>query len=191
MGDHVRGMPGTPGEKVALRGLPPTFYVIASAVLLVDQLVKALIVRSVALHERIEVIPHLLTITHNQNPGAAFGMLPKATGGLIVVGVLIIVILWLYGRRVAACVPLWVGLSLQVGGALGNMVDRVFRGPKLFQGCVVDFIDVRITASFTWPTFNVADIAITAGAFLIAYAIITGKDIAREGAADTGEQQEE
>lgn len=174
-------MPGASGETVARHVLPLAFYVIILASLAADQLVKTLLVSRVPLGARIAVIPRFLSVTHARNPGAAFGMLPTATGALIVAGTIVIVILLLYGRRVAACRPLWVGLALQIGGAAGNMVDRVFRGPALFRGRVVDFIDVHVTRSFTWPTFNIADIAITVGAALIAYCIVTGKLAEAEG----------
>jgi len=155
--------------------LPAAFYAIAAAAVAADQLVKWLVVGTLAVGARAVVIPRLLTLTHSRNPGAAFGMLPTATVGLIVAGVLIIVILVLYGRKVAACRPLWVGLALQVGGAVGNLVDRVFRGPELLHGRVVDYIDVQITRTYTWPTFNIADICITVGAVMIGYCLVTGK----------------
>lgn len=157
--------------------LPAAFYAIAAAAVAADQLVKWLVVGALAVGARVVVIPRLLTLTHSRNPGAAFGMLPTATVGLIVAGVLIIVILVLYGRKVAACRPLWVGLALQVGGAVGNLVDRVFRGPELLHGRVVDYIDVQITRTYTWPTFNIADICITVGAVLIGYCLVTGKAV--------------
>jgi len=155
--------------------LPAAFYVIAAAAVVADQLVKWVVVSALAVGARVVVIPRLLTLTHSQNPGAAFGMLPRGTVLLIVAGVLIVGILVLYGRKVAACRPLWVGLALQVGGAIGNLIDRVFRGPELLHGRVVDYIDVQITRTYTWPTFNIADICITAGAVLIAYCLVTGK----------------
>jgi signal peptidase II len=169
-------MSGTHGAKVGPAPLPAAFYAIAAAVLAADQAVKAIIISRVVPGTRLTVIPGFLSITHSRNPGAAFGMLPSATVGLIVAGVLIVAILLIYGRRVAACRPLWVGLALQVGGALGNLIDRIFRGPQLFQGRVVDFIDVQLTRTYTWPTFNIADIGITVGALLIAFCIITRKD---------------
>ncbi len=174
-------MPGASRETVARHALPLAFYLIVLASLAADQLVKTLLVSRMPLGARITVIPRLLSVTHARNPGAAFGILPTATGALIVAGTVIIVILLLYGRRVATCRPLWVGLALQVGGAAGNMVDRVFRGPALFRGRVVDFIDLHITRTFTWPTFNIADIAITAGAVLIAFCILAGKLAEAEG----------
>jgi signal peptidase II len=109
-------------------------------------------------------------------------MLPTATAGLVVAGLFIIVILLLYGRRVATCRPLWIGLALQVGGAAGNLIDRVFRGSTLLHGRVVDYIDVQLTRAYHWPTFNLADTAITAGAILIAYCIVTGRGAAAEQA---------
>ncbi len=168
-------MPRAPGAKVEPPPLTVAFYLIAAVVLAADQLVKSLVVSRVAPNSRLVVIPHCLYLTHSRNPGAAFGMLPTATAGLVLAGILIIAILVLYGRRVAACRPLWVGLALQIGGAAGNMIDRIFRGPQVFHGRVVDFIDVQLTRTFIWPTFNIADIGITVGALLIAFCIITGK----------------
>lgn len=182
-------MSGASRETVATRSLPLAFYLIILVSLAADQLVKTVLVSRMSLGSRIEIVPRFLYLTHAQNPGAAFGMLPTATGALIVAGTVIIVILLLYGRRVATCPPLWIGLALQVGGAAGNMVDRVFRGPALFRGRVVDFIDVQITRSFAWPTFNIADIAITVGAVLIAYCIVTGRLAEAEG-SDRGSDQE-
>jgi len=160
---------------VTSRPLPGAFYLIAVSALVADQLVKALIVRVLEVGQQVTVIPRVLTLTHSRNSGAAFGILPAATVGLIVAGVLIIVILVLYGRRVATCRPLWVGLALQIGGAAGNLLDRIFRGPELLHGRVVDFIDMHLTRTFVWPTFNVADIGITVGAVLIGYCLVTGK----------------
>ncbi len=174
-------MPGAPGETLARRSLPLAFYLIALLTLAADQFVKSLLVGRMPLGARITVIPGFLSVTHAQNPGAAFGMLPTATGALIVAGTVVIVILLLYGRRVATCRPLWIGLALQIGGAAGNMIDRVFRGSALFRGQVVDFIDVHLTRTFTWPTFNIADIAIVGGAILIGYCIVTGKLAEAEG----------
>ena len=168
--------------------LPVAFYAIAAAALAADQLVKWIVVRALAVGARVVVVPRVLTLTHARNPGAAFGLLPSATVGLIVAGVIIIAILLMYGRKVAACRPLWIGLALQIGGALGNLVDRVFRGPDLFHGRVIDFIDVQITRAYTWPTFNVADICITVGAVLIGYCLLTGKaDGDRRGAAEAAD----
>lgn len=182
-------MPGTSGEAIASRPLPLAFYLIGVAVLAADQLIKIVVVGRLPVGSRIEIIPRLLYLTHAQNPGAAFGILPTATGALIVAGTVIIVVLVLYGRRVATCRPLWIGLALQIGGAGGNMIDRIFRGPGLFRGRVVDFVDVQLTRSFTWPTFNVADIAITCGAVLIAYCIVTGKLAGGEGSGEEPEKR--
>jgi signal peptidase II len=102
-------------------------------------------------------------------------MLPTATAGLIVAGLFIIIIFVLWGRAAASRRPLWTALALQVGGATGNLIDRMFRGPEFAHGRVVDFIDVQVTRTFIWPTFNLADIGITVGALLIGYCIVAGK----------------
>ncbi|HJN15051.1 MAG TPA: signal peptidase II [Armatimonadota bacterium] len=171
--------------------MPVAFYLIAVATLVADQVTKVIVAGRLALGQRIPVIPHLLYLTHNENPGAAFGILPTATVGLIVAGVVIIVVLVLYGRKMAGCRPLWIGLALQIGGAAGNLIDRIFHGEKLFRGRVVDFIDVQITPAYTWPTFNIADIAITVGAVLIAYCILTGRDGILGGADEASDQEDE
>jgi len=184
-------MPAAAGAKVVQKALPVAFYLIAVATLVADQVTKVIVAGRIALGEHIPVIPHLIYLTHNENPGAAFGMLPKATLGLIIAGVFIIVILVLYGRKMAGCRAMWIGLALQIGGASGNLLDRIFHGETLFRGRVVDFIDVQITPTYTWPTFNVADIAITVGAVLIAYCIITGKDGILGGADEASDQEDE
>ena len=184
-------MPAATGEKVAPRALPVAFYLIALLTIAADQAAKVIVAGRMALGHRIPIIPGLLYLTHSENPGAAFGMLPSATGWLIVAGVVIIVILLVYGRRMAGCRPLWIGLAMQIGGAAGNLIDRIFRGESLFHGRVVDFIDVQITSSYTWPTFNIADIGITVGAVLIAYCIITGKDGILGGVEQASDQDDE
>lgn len=161
--------------------LPPAFYLIAAAGLVVDQIVKWIVVRSLPVGERLVVVPHLLSFTHARNPGAAFGLLPTATVALIVAGVFIVVVLLAYGRRVAGHRALWIGLALQIGGALGNLFDRIFRGSTLLHGRVVDYIDVQITRNFAWPTFNIADICITAGAILVGYCLLRGRVDRSEG----------
>ncbi|MGQ9732124.1 MAG: signal peptidase II [Candidatus Zipacnadales bacterium] len=182
-------MPGAPGAPVARLGLPAAFYLIATTVLLLDQVAKALVVRFLPLGDRLVIIPRLLYLTHTRNSGAAFGLLPTATVGLIVVGILIIAVMLSYGRRVASCRSLWTGLALQIGGAGGNLLDRILRGDTLLRGQVVDFIDVQITHSFIWPTFNVADIGITVGALLIAYCIVTGRGLPTEGTLKHNEKE--
>jgi signal peptidase II len=134
------------------------------AVIVLDQLTKQLAVDLLEMHQPVAVAPFLnLTLTYNT--GAAFSLLNDAGGwqrwlfaGLSVV-VSIVIVAWLWGipsrERWLAC-----GLALVLGGALGNLWDR------LLIGAVVDFIDVYYQR-WHWPAFNVADSAICVGAALL------------------------
>ena len=129
-------------------------------VVLLDQLTKTWALR-VAADEPIELISGFLQIRVARNTGAAFSIL---TGwgpliGIIAVGVvvLIFVVLRDAGHQIEA-----VGLGLILGGAVGNLLDRVFRGDGFFDGAVVDFVDFDF-----FPTFNVADAALNVGVALL------------------------
>ncbi|NLA12371.1 MAG: signal peptidase II [Firmicutes bacterium] len=135
---------------------------IAAAVVVLDQITKYLVVSKMDLGESIPLIRNFLAVTYVRNPGAAFGMLPHRTLFLIIVTLLVAgFIIYLYQAVPAGYTALRVGLALQVGGALGNLIDRVR------NVSVVDFIDVK----FFPPVFNVADIAVVIGVliFIIAF----------------------
>ena len=138
---------------------------IALLIIVADQLTKVWIQRSLELYETIEVLP-VLNIYHTFNRGAAWSFLATADGwqrwmfSLLAIGVSVALIVWL--RRLAtASQPLLVaGLVLIVGGALGNLIDR------LYLGHVVDFVSVHWGDAY-FPAFNVADSAISIGAGLV------------------------
>lgn len=140
---------------------------IAVAVLLLDQVSKQAALGQLALHEPVALTPFLnLTLVYNK--GAAFGFLSSAAGwqnAFFIVVALIACGAILYLLRQTRDRPLAVALMLVLGGAIGNLVDR------LIYGYVVDFIDVYFQ-SWHWPAFNVADSAITVGAILIAFGAI-------------------
>lgn len=133
-------------------------------VIVLDQFTKALVTRSLSLYESIELLP-ILNLTHLHNTGAAFSMLAGASGwqrwffmllGLVVSAVLMI---WLRRIQPGQQTLLAAGLSLVLGGALGNVIDRVW------LGYVVDFVHVHWDRiGFSFAAFNVADSAITIGA---------------------------
>ncbi len=114
------------------------------------------------------VIPGWLRIVHTENPGAAFGVLAEGNGILraaVLIGVSTLVLVFvasaLWSRKSSfAATATRAGLSLILGGAIGNLFDRVFRGT------VTDFIEVY-HGSWSFPAFNVADSAITVGAILL------------------------
>jgi signal peptidase II len=134
---------------------------ISAAVVVIDQLTKWAAVRYLTPHLEMPVIPFLnLTLIHNR--GAAFGFLNDAAGwqNLFFIGVALVAcvaIVYLLYRLERGNVTAAVGFALILGGAAGNLIDR------LLHGYVIDFIDVYYRA-WHWPAFNGADSAITIGA---------------------------
>jgi signal peptidase II len=132
----------------------------------VDQLTKEIIRRTLELYDHIPVIPGFLDITHVQNTGAAFGLLNAADfpyKPLLMIGIaaLALVAIAAYATQLGFHERLArFGLSLILGGAFGNLIDRAVAGH------VVDFVDVYWGSSHFWA-FNVADAAITVGAILV------------------------
>ena len=144
-------------------------------VIALDQLTKWAIVKWVGLYDKLPV-NSFINITHQRNTGAAFSFLADSSGWqrwfFIVLGATVssVILVWLWRIRREGQITLSAGLSLVLGGAVGNVIDRIM------HGYVVDFIQVLI---FGWPfpSFNIADSAITVGAaFLIIDALfLSGK----------------
>jgi signal peptidase II len=137
-------------------------FVIAASVIVIDQFSKHLVVSMMQAGQSIPLINNFLHITYVRNPGAAFGMLPYQTLFFVLV-TLVVAVLILYYYRTLSDDHKWLrfGLALQLGGAIGNLIDRIM------EGYVVDFIDFKI-----WPpVFNIADSAIVIGIaiFIIAF----------------------
>ena len=138
---------------------------IALAVLVADQVTKLMVVASIDEYASIPIIDGFLTLTHVRNSGAAFGLFAGAPAGpvrvgLIIVSVLAVVLIWAYAREGWHERRIVAAFGLILGGALGNLIDR------LRLGEVVDFIDVY-WGQYHWPSFNVADSAITVGALTL------------------------
>lgn len=137
-----------------------------AAVVLLDQFLKAYIAATMRLHESIPIIEGYFNITYVKNPGAAFGFLSNASPQirslfLISVTVIaIVLILYFISKSTAKEVLLTFSLSLILGGAVGNLIDRIR------FGAVTDFLDFYIS-SYHWPAFNVADSAISLGALIL------------------------
>ena len=139
--------------------LRPTLIMAATAVLVfvADQATKALVVATIPYGERVQVLGDLLWIWHLRNTGAAFSLLPGATWLFIPVTILALGMVAYFHREFRARGP-WIHVLLGVilGGALGNLVDRI----RL--GYVVDFVSVGI-GDLRWPAFNVADPSVVIG----------------------------
>jgi signal peptidase II len=142
-------------------------------VLLVDLATKLVVVATIPLHHDIRVLGGLLYLTHWRNQGAAFSFAEGATVLFSLVAVAVAVIIVRTSRRLYSSG--WaVTLGLVLGGALGNLVDRIFRAPGFLQGGVVDFLSVFGPDAEHFPVFNLADSAITCGGILGAVLALRG-----------------
>ncbi|KGM13359.1 signal peptidase II [Cellulomonas bogoriensis] len=141
---------------------------LAAGVLVVDQLTKVWAERALSESERIPLLGDLLGLTLLYNPGAALGIATGLTWVLTLAAVLVSVMIVRVSGRLGS--RGWaVALGLLLGGALGNLTDRLVRDPGFAQGHVVDFI-----AYGTWFVGNVADIAIVVAAGLIVLLSLRG-----------------
>jgi signal peptidase II len=144
-----------------------TSYVvlIVTSVIILDQITKYLIATYLSPFDSIEVFS-FLHIVNVRNTGAAFGSFRNVGSSFFIV-ISVIAIIFVISLLVRKTYN-YVGLSLVLGGAIGNLIDRVFYGK------VVDFIDFSV-GSFHWPAFNVADSSLTVGIALILLTSITKK----------------
>jgi signal peptidase II len=150
------------------------FFLIAALVVLLDRISKWAVAASLPLHDSLTVIPGFFDINHVENTGAAFGLFAESTvhwkvAALVTFSlialIIVTILLWKNSHTVNT---MTVGLSLILGGAFGNLWDRVVAGH------VVDFLDFHI-GTYHWPAFNVADSAIVVGAILLVAEILFAK----------------
>jgi signal peptidase II len=151
----------------------------AGAVWILDRLSKLWVENALAGRPPVTVIPGILDLRFTLNSGGAFSIGQSApwlfAGATILVSALIVATAWRHTSPTTS-----VALGLILGGALGNLTDRITRGPRL-TGKVVDFIDVQV-----WPVFNVADSAVVVGAILLAFSSMRDGERSGTGASDTG-----
>ncbi|HEY8392490.1 MAG TPA: signal peptidase II [Capillibacterium sp.] len=143
------------------------FYVILILVVGADQLTKGLVQRSLALHQSQKVIPGVVAFTRINNPGAAFGILRERTVLLVAAPVLLFFLAFFFRKEIRKHPLVFrLGLAFCLGGAAGNLIDRIFNG-----GQVIDFIDLEFWPLENFPVFNLADSAICLGALLLVYGL--------------------
>ncbi len=155
-----------PAAAIARRPAYP-LYAVAAAIVLLDQASKFSIVQAMRPGETLTLIPGLLDIAYVLNPGAAFGIMASRSSafrspffvGISIVAIALIVYYYHRYLHEAARLPS-TALGLILGGAVGNLIDR------LRVGMVIDFLDVHAGA-YHWPAFNVADAAISIGVGLM------------------------
>jgi len=141
------------------------FLLIAACVVALDQITKLWVRSNITLYESVPVFG-CLSLTNVRNTGSAFGLFVNQAFLLSLIGVVGVVAILLFYRYFSKSNLLGVSaLSLVFGGAIGNLIDR-FR-----FGYVTDFIDVRLWHDYHWPSFNVADSAITVGSIMLIFFI--------------------
>jgi signal peptidase II len=144
------------------------FYIPAVVVLVLDQLTKIIARHYLSYGESREVIPGFFSLTLVRNTGGAGGVLPSLTPLLIVITIVVIYAIVKLRSQRSRSPLLAYALGLLLGGAIGNLIDR------LRSGYVTDFLDLGVVMSgkpYNWPTFNVADIGITVGMLLLIHYI--------------------
>lgn len=138
---------------------------VALVTLLIDRISKRVVMASLRLGESwnpVAALEPYVSFTYVTNTGAAFGLFPNYGTLFMVIAVVVVVTILLYYRHLPS--DQWLvqtSLGLQLGGALGNLVDR------FLYGHVIDFIDFKV-----WPVFNLADSAVVVGAVILAYYLL-------------------
>jgi signal peptidase II len=133
---------------------------VAVAVLALDIVSKVSVVATLTGHQPIRLLGGFLKLRVDRNPGAAFSFAPGLTIVFSLIAITVIFVILRSSRRIRS-LPWAITLGLLLGGATGNLVDRIFRYPGVFRGLVVDWIQVP-----HWPVFNLADSAIVCGGIL-------------------------
>lgn len=136
------------------------FAALALTIVAADQLAKALVTRSLAPGQSVDVVGDLVRIVFGQNSGALFGLFKDNALMFGIVSLIVVGLIVVYHARTTASLYLTITLGLLLGGAIGNMVDR------LRLGYVVDFVDVGLGPT-RFYTFNVADSAISLAILLL------------------------
>jgi signal peptidase II len=141
---------------------------VAAFVLAADVISKSIVVARMADHQPIRLLGGLLTITLTRNGGAAFSIGTSMTIVFTAIAVGVIVYILRTARNLRS-IGWAITLGLLLGGATGNLLDRIFRAPGLFQGHVVDWIELP-----HWPVFNLADSSIVCAGVLVVLLALCG-----------------
>ena len=149
---------------------------IAALVLVADVLTKVLAVARLEGTGPVELLGGAVYLVLVRNPGAAFSLATGYTWVLSLVAVAVVVVIVRIARRLRSTG--WaVALGLVLGGALGNLTDRIFRAPGPLQGHVVDVVSLFAPDGSVWPVFNLADSSIVSGGVLLVLLALTGREL--------------
>jgi signal peptidase II len=176
LGNSVEGRPRT-GRKLAI------LLAVALVVLALDVVSKVIVVGSLSHHAPIRLLGGLLTLRLLRNSGAAFSIGTSMTIVFTVIAAAVIFYILRTARNLQS-LPWAITLGLLLGGAMGNLADRIFRAPGLFRGDVVDWIELP-----HWPVFNLADSAIVCGGVIAV--LLAGRGMHLDGTRDRGRRGDE
>jgi signal peptidase II len=165
----VQAAPGTPLAPAGKRRRISALIAIAALVLAADAITKAVVVAHLREDQPVHLIGNVLMLWLTRNPGAAFSVGTSETVVFTVIAFAVIVYIARTARKLYSLG--WsIALGLLLGGAMGNLSDRIFRAPGLFRGDVVDWIAV----TRYYPIFNLADSAIVCGGILTVLLAVRG-----------------
>ncbi|GGL04189.1 lipoprotein signal peptidase [Nocardia jinanensis] len=160
--DRPGGTGAQPRQRLRL------LLLVAATLFALDLVTKVIVVARIRPGEPVSLVGDVVELVLVRNPGAAFSMATGMTWLLTLIATAVVIGVLRIGRTLRS--PLWaIGLGGVLGGALGNLMDRLFRAPGPLQGHVVDFVSVG-----WWPVFNVADSSIVCGAILLVALTVFG-----------------
>lgn len=137
------------------------YYIIAGILIVIDQITKWIVIKNMELYEQITVVKDFFYLTSHRNTGAAWGILEgKMIFFYIITTIVLIGVIFYMQKYGKESKLLAISLSFILGGAIGNFIDRIFRGE------VVDFLDF-IIFKYDYPIFNVADSSLVVGVILV------------------------
>ena len=148
---------------------------IAAVVVILDLITKIIVVATVNPDEPVRVLGGLIYFSLIRNPGAAFSFATGMTWLFAIIAIVVVGVIIRMAPRLRST-PWAVSLGLVLGGAIGNLIDRIFRSPGFLQGPVVDFVSVFGPNAEYFPVFNVADSAITIGGISLVVTALLGID---------------
>lgn len=178
--------PTEPNPAAVRRRRVGLFAVVGVLVLVIDIVSKQLVVAHLDPAQSVRVIPGVIWLYRTSNAGAAFSLGTSFTVILSVIALAVVAVIVRTASRLRS-VGWAIALGLILGGALGNLVDRIFRAPGVFRGRVIDWISIFGPAGQRWPIFNLADSAIVCGAILAAVLTLFG--VSLNGAREAGKRR--
>lgn len=173
--DHTPAQPQVSATTPRTPWRTALLVAIALAIVALDVVTKALVVANVAPGENVRILGGAVYLTQIRNAGAAFNMATGMTWLLAVIAIAVVVFIIRMAPKLRST-PWAICLALILGGAIGNLIDRIFRAPGVMRGHVVDFVSLFGPDAKYFPAFNAADSAISIGGVLLVVLALAGFD---------------